>query len=99
MVQGNVLLSIWPKEANFIYGPAPGPGTHPIHDHPVLSIEITQQSGRVIFPSVECYEPTHIMKGDFNSLDLQTQQLLQEVATQDMLSKMDTDVREVCRLI
>lgn len=93
MVQGNVLLSIWPKESNYIYGPAPSPGTHPIQDHPVLSIEIPGPN-KVIFPQ-SMNEPTHIMKYDFNSLDVQTQQTLKDVAAQDMLYKPELDVREI----
>lgn len=95
MVQGNILMSIWPKESNYMYGPAPSPGTHPLQDHPVVSIEIPGLN-KVLFPQVIAHEPTHIMKYDFNSLDIQTQQTLKEVSAQDMLYKPVLEVREVC---
>lgn len=91
MIHGNNLLSIWSKECNYIYGPAPSAGVHPVSDHPVLGIEIVTPS-RVVFPPVSQSE---INKGDFYSLDLQTQQQLIEICEQDMLFKAPTEVREV----
>ncbi|KAK4883151.1 hypothetical protein RN001_006470 [Aquatica leii] len=94
MVQGSLLLSIWPKESNYIYGPAPSAGIHPYYDHAVLGIEITG-SPKTIFPTVPQLSPSQVTKGDFSSLDLQTQQQLLEISEQDMLFKAPTEVREV----
>lgn len=89
-----MLLSIWPKEANYIYGPAPSPGSHPENDHPVLGIEFSGPS-KTIFPYVQSDHHTHIHKNDFSTLDLQTQQTLLDLVTQDMLVKMPTEDREI----
>uniref|UniRef100_A0A1Y1L4Z2 Uncharacterized protein n=1 Tax=Photinus pyralis TaxID=7054 RepID=A0A1Y1L4Z2_PHOPY len=94
MIQGNSLLSIWPKESNYIYGPAPSAGIHPYCDHAVLGIEMTTPP-KIVFPVVPQLTSAEVMKGDFNSLDLQTQQQLLEITEQDMLFKAPTEVREV----
>lgn len=93
-MQGNVLLSLWPKEISYKYEPAPSPGTHPKSDHSLLGIEIAGPS-KVIFPYVQPDNVTHINKGDFNSLDIQTQQTLLDISMQDMLTKLPTEDREV----
>lgn len=98
MIQGSTLLSIWPKESNYIYGPAPSAGVHPYHDHPVLGIEMATPP-KVIFPPVPQLNSSQIARGDFYSLDLQTQQQLLEICEQDMLFKAPTEVREVILLI
>ncbi|KRT80159.1 C2 domain containing protein [Oryctes borbonicus] len=93
MVNGSMLLSIWPKEANFIYGPAPSPGTHPDPNHPVFSV-IVAGLPNAYFPPV----PPQIMdvpKLDFESLDEQTQQMLMDVVEKDMLFKIPSNDREV----
>ncbi|KAF2883089.1 hypothetical protein ILUMI_23081 [Ignelater luminosus] len=94
MIQGSTLLSIWPKESNYIYGPAPSAGVHPYYDHPVLGVEIASPP-KVIFPPVPQLNSSQIARGDFYSLDLQTQQQLLEICEQDMLFKAPTEVREV----
>lgn len=94
MLQGNVLLSLWPKESNYIYGPAPCPGMHPCADHPVLGIEIASLP-KVVFPSIPQLAQNQITRGDFSSLDLQTQQQLIEISDQDMLFKAPPECREV----
>lgn len=94
MVQGSLLISIWPKETSHVYGPAPGPGTHPNPDHPVFCIEIPV-SCSIVFPPVPDDLISNVIKGDFYSLDLQTQEILLDVSVQDMLYKVPSDVREV----
>lgn len=94
MVQGSQLVSVWPKETSHIYGPAPRPGTHPHPDHPVFSIEIPVMSN-AIFPPVPKDLTANVIKGDFSSLDFQTQQVLLEVSVQDMLYKVPPEIREV----
>lgn len=93
LIQGSFLVSIWPKETSHVYGPAPPSGTHPHPDHPVFSVEIPATNA--IFPSVHSNLTSNVIKGDFSSLDLQTQQLLMDVAAQDMLYKLPSDIREV----
>ncbi|KAH0818247.1 hypothetical protein GEV33_004544 [Tenebrio molitor] len=41
MVQGNVILSIWPPETQFLHGAPPPFGTQPILDHPMMDIQIS----------------------------------------------------------
>lgn len=93
MIQGSILVSIWPKETSHVYGPAPSPGTHPHPDHPVFSVEIPVTSN-IIFPPVPADLTSNVIKGDFSSLDPQTQQVLLDVAVQDMLYKVPADIRE-----
>ncbi|KAF5287684.1 hypothetical protein FQA39_LY15784 [Lamprigera yunnana] len=94
MIQGSFLLSIWPKESNYIYGPAPSAGIHPYYDHAVLGVEIAAPP-KIIFPVIPQLSPAQVIKGDFSSLDLQTQQQLLEISEQDMFFKAPTEVREV----
>ncbi|XP_025834319.1 phosphatidylinositol 4-phosphate 3-kinase C2 domain-containing subunit beta-like [Agrilus planipennis] len=95
MTQGGMLLSIWPKECNYIYGPAPTPGSHPFSDHAVLAVEIA--APKVAFPPTNSFitSKEFITKGNFNSLDSQTQEQLLEISAQDMLCRLPPDIREV----
>lgn len=96
MIQGNLLLSLWPPAANKRIGPAPCPGSHPTGDHPVLSIELLVSHPKVAFPSAP--RPTSPeVKGDFASLDLNTQQQLLEIIDQDTLQNPPVEMREVSR--
>ncbi|KAI4457618.1 phosphatidylinositol kinase [Holotrichia oblita] len=93
MANGSMLLSIWPKEASNVCGPAPSPGTHPDPNHPVFSVIIAGLPNSY-FPPV----PPQIMdvpKLDFDSLDAQTQQMLMDVVEKDMLFKIPINDREV----
>ena len=94
MVSGNILLSIWPKESNYIYGPAPSPGTHPDPNHPVFSIVIAGLPN-VYFPPVLMQKLESVPVGDFNSLDMETQEGLKDVIEKDMLVKIPSNEREV----
>lgn len=96
MANGSMLLSIWPKEATNVCGPAPSPGTHPDPNHPVFSVIIAGLPNSY-FPPV----PPQIMdvpKLDFDSLDAQTQQMLMDVVEKDMLFKIPINDREVLRV-
>lgn len=98
MNQGSILLSIWPNETNYIndhiYGPAPAMGTHPDPDHPVLGIEIVAPT-KVQFPSMSPDLYSNICKGDFSSLDNETQQLLVDACDQDLLYRFSPEIREI----
>lgn len=94
MAQGSMLLSLWPPAANRWIGPAPCPGTHPLSDHPVLGIELMVSHPCVMFPSAP--RPTSPeVKGDFSSLDVNTQHQLLEIIEQYTLSNPPVEVREV----
>lgn len=93
MAQGNILLSIWPKESSHIYGPAPSPGTYPFAEHPVLGVQLMGPT-RTIFPPTP--DTSRALTGfDFSSLDDQTQQQLLALFDQDMLYKCPPELREV----
>lgn len=94
LMHGSTLLSIWPKESNYIYGPAPNPGIYPYCDHSILSIDVAI-APNVSFPPLIQLDASEIIRGDFQSLDLQTQQQLLEITERDMLFKAPTEVREV----
>lgn len=93
MVQGSYLLSMWPPTTDKFLGPAPAKGTHPCGYHcPVLSIEIPDYGGRIIFP--EPVRPQTVARRlDFNSLDRNLQQELLDTAEQGYTSAVD--MREV----
>lgn len=93
MVQGSMLLSIWPKESNFIYGPAPPAGSNCDPDHPIIGVDINSPVA-IKYPSLEDSEYS-VVKGDFNSLDQQTQEQLLDINEMDMLEKVPPDIREV----
>lgn len=89
-----MLLSVWPPAANHMIGPAPCPGTHPLADHPVLGVELMVSHPCVLFPPA----PRPIspeVKGDFNSLDPNTQHQLLGITEQDTLANPPVEVREV----
>lgn len=94
MAQGSMLLSLWPPAANRWIGPAPCPGTHPLPDHPVLGVELMVPHPCILFPSAPRPNSPEL-KGDFNSLDLNTQQQLLEIIEQDTLFNPPVEIREV----
>nr|XP_023021080.1 phosphatidylinositol 4-phosphate 3-kinase C2 domain-containing subunit beta [Leptinotarsa decemlineata] len=98
MTQGSLLLSIWPKESNYIndhiYGPAPSMGIHPDPDHPMIGIEIVAPT-KVQFPTISPDLYNDVTKGDFSSLDNETQQLLVDACDQDLLYRFTSDIREI----
>ncbi|XP_060523562.1 phosphatidylinositol 4-phosphate 3-kinase C2 domain-containing subunit alpha isoform X2 [Cylas formicarius] len=98
MIQGNLLLSIWPVESDHInehiYGPAPAIGCHPMPDHPMLGIELVAPP-KVHFPKVDSHLLKNVIKGDFYGLDNETQQLLSDACDQDMLYKFPSEIREI----
>lgn len=92
MAIGNNLLSIWPMELNYVFGPAPSPGTYPNANHPVLCIQLDGPS-KTIFPPVIPTKPQQVY--DLNSLDHQTQKELKDAIDMDMLCKIPVKTREV----
>ncbi|RZF38830.1 hypothetical protein LSTR_LSTR000533 [Laodelphax striatellus] len=98
MTQGSFLLSVWPPGADKRTGPAPVPGTHPRGDiHPVLGIELPDYGGRIIFPPIN--RDMDLASGfndhDFDSLDHNTQQQLNDIVAQDTFSWPQVEDREV----
>lgn len=69
-------------------------GTHPDPDHPMLGVEIVAPN-KVQFPSITPELYGSVIKGDFSSLDNETQQLLVDACEQDMLYKFPPEIREV----
>lgn len=98
MTQGSLLLSIWPKEPtninDHVYGPAPPLTTHPRLDNPMIGIEIVAPT-KVQFPSISQDLYNAVKKCDFDSLDNETRQLLEDACEQDMLYKYPPEIREV----
>nr|CAH7729175.1 unnamed protein product [Callosobruchus chinensis] len=98
MTQGSLLLSLWPKEPSYandhIYGPAPPMRSHPDPNHPMIGIEIAAPP-KVQFPSVSPDIYSKVTKGEFDSLDNETQQLLVDACEQDMLYKFPPEIREI----
>lgn len=66
MVQGTHFLALWPPSADKYFTPAPSRGTHPIDTCPILSVEIPNYGGKLVFPEEIKNNPTYF---DFNSLD------------------------------
>ncbi|XP_044761430.1 phosphatidylinositol 4-phosphate 3-kinase C2 domain-containing subunit alpha [Coccinella septempunctata] len=93
MVQGSMLLSIWPKESNFIYGPAPPAGSNCDPDHSIIGIDVNSPVA-IRYPTLDDSEYS-VVKGDFSSLDQQTQEQLLDINEMDMLEKVPPDIREV----
>ncbi|XP_039295233.1 phosphatidylinositol 4-phosphate 3-kinase C2 domain-containing subunit beta isoform X3 [Nilaparvata lugens] len=98
MTQGSFLLSVWPPAADKRLGPAPVPGTHPHGDiHPVLGVELPDYGGRIMFPPIN--SDMEIASGfndhDFDSLDHNTQQQLNDIVAQDTFSWPQVEDREV----
>ncbi|KAJ8935975.1 hypothetical protein NQ314_012542 [Rhamnusium bicolor] len=77
-----------------IYGPAPAMGIHPDPDHPMIGVEIVTPN-KVQFPAVSPELYSNVIKGDFSSLDNETQQLLADACEQDMLYKFPPEIREI----
>lgn len=94
MVQGNLVLSIWPPKSQSLHGASPPFGTHPIPNHPLMDIQIATLSV-VEFPRVPPDLISNVVKGDFHSLDQSTQETLKEICDQDMLHKLRPEIREV----
>lgn len=93
MVQGSYLLSLWPPTTDKFLGPAPAKGTHPRGYHcPVLSIEIPDYGGQIMFPEPVQSQPA-ARRLDFNSLDRNLQQELLDTSEQGYPSAVD--MREV----
>jgi phosphatidylinositol-4-phosphate 3-kinase len=94
MVQGNVILSIWPPETQFLHGAPPPFGTQPILDHPMMDIQISGLP-KAEFPKVPPDLFNNVERGDFKSLDQSMQQQLIDICEQDMLYKLPPEIREV----
>lgn len=99
LAHGPQFLSLWPRDADFRYGPAPGAGTHPIPDHPILGVEIVAGGpGGIIFPPVTV-EPAHMFpRGDFNTLDPQTREQLRQCVVGEgttLVTKIPVEIREI----
>ncbi|RZB62205.1 phosphatidylinositol 4-phosphate 3-kinase C2 domain-containing subunit alpha, partial [Asbolus verrucosus] len=94
MVQGNIILSIWPPESQFLHGAPPAFGTHPVPDHPMMDIQIAGLS-KAEFPKVPPDLISNVVRGEFNSLDQSMQQQLIDICEQDMLHKLPPEIREV----
>ncbi|CAG9823212.1 unnamed protein product [Phaedon cochleariae] len=98
MIQGCLLLSMWPKESNYvndhIYGPAPAMGTHPHPDHPMIGVEVVAPTG-VVFPATSPDMYGDVAKGEFGTLDNETQQLLEDACDQDLLYRFSPEIREI----
>ncbi|XP_049937857.1 phosphatidylinositol 4-phosphate 3-kinase C2 domain-containing subunit alpha isoform X1 [Schistocerca serialis cubense] len=95
MVQGSFLLSLWPAVADKRLGPAPAAGTRPHADtEPVLWIDVPEFGARILFPRLEPHKMS-VPKGDFGSLDPNTQELLNMIAEQDTFTRTPVEEREV----
>nr|XP_014285368.1 phosphatidylinositol 4-phosphate 3-kinase C2 domain-containing subunit beta isoform X2 [Halyomorpha halys] len=96
LVQGSYMLPFWEGERSKRLGPAPGPGTHPYGDvDPVIGIELQDYGCDIKFPKIEIHPIPPDGVYDFCSLDLNTQQQLLEIISQDTFSNpMDVD-REI----
>ncbi|XP_019865562.1 phosphatidylinositol 4-phosphate 3-kinase C2 domain-containing subunit beta isoform X2 [Aethina tumida] len=87
---GNILLSIWPAESNFLHH-GPASESSPAGS-PMIGVEILSPSN-IEFPK---HVPTFPLTiGDFKSLDNQTQEVLMDVCSKNMLYKIPPTVREV----
>ncbi|KAK6626146.1 hypothetical protein RUM43_006451 [Polyplax serrata] len=94
LTQGSFLLSIWEPVANKRFSPAPTPGANPVQNHPVLHISLPDYGGTVVFP--ELPKPTgKAPMYEFNSLDVNTQQLLINISEQDSYAKAKKTDREI----
>lgn len=94
MSHGNMLLSLWPPATQRKIGPAPCAGSHPLPDHPVISIELIVPHACVMFPSVP-RSTSPEARCDFSSLDLNTREQLLEIIEQDTLYNPPVEMREV----
>ncbi|XP_054261584.1 phosphatidylinositol 4-phosphate 3-kinase C2 domain-containing subunit beta-like [Macrosteles quadrilineatus] len=98
LVQGSLLLSVWPPGADKRLGPAPASGTQPHGDtHPVLGVELPDYGSRVEFPPLikEVEQDSFSTSHDFESLDGNTQDLLKDIIAQDTFTRPLLEDREI----
>lgn len=90
LIEGDLLLSLWPPTGDKYFSPAPSKGTHPLGPHyPVLGIQVADYGGTLMFPEPHAYIPPAPCL-DFNSLDVNLQQELMDTAEQGYpLDKLD----------
>lgn len=89
MICGSYLLSLWPPTTDKFLGPAPAKGCHPHPDFcPVLSIEIPNYGGHIIFPE-PIKNPPLTPHYDFNMLDHNLQEELLDTAEQGYILSLD----------
>ncbi|KAK3877587.1 hypothetical protein Pcinc_017702 [Petrolisthes cinctipes] len=95
LTQGSSLLTLWPMASDRRLGPAPYSSDHPqVHGCPVISVELKDLCGEVIFPEIVPLEPTKL---EFSSLDSNTQQLLSDIIERDIFTfnKGSAEEREI----
>ncbi|XP_050713175.1 phosphatidylinositol 4-phosphate 3-kinase C2 domain-containing subunit beta-like isoform X2 [Eriocheir sinensis] len=95
LTQGSHLLTLWPMASDRRLGPAPYSSDHPqVHSCPVLSVELHDFKGEVVFPEVIPLEPTVL---EFSSLDVNTQQQLSDIIERDIFTfnKGSAEEREI----
>lgn len=95
LTQGSHLLTLWPMASDRRLGPAPYSSDHPqAHGCPVLSVDLLDFSGEVVFPDIIPLEPTML---EFSSLDVNTQQLLSDIIERDIFTfnKGSVEEREI----
>ncbi|KAG7163556.1 Phosphatidylinositol 4-phosphate 3-kinase C2 domain-containing subunit alpha-like [Homarus americanus] len=93
--QGYHLLTLWPMASDKRLGPAPYSSDHPqVHGCAVLSVELVDFGGEVVFPEVTPQEPKKL---EFSSLDSNTQQLLSDIIERDIFTfnKGSVEDREI----
>lgn len=90
MIEGDLLLSLWPPTGDKYFCPAPAKGTHPLGIYyPVLGIQVADYGGTLMFPEPHTDIPPSPCL-DFNSLDINLQQELIDTAEQGYpLDKLD----------
>nr|XP_053643697.1 LOW QUALITY PROTEIN: phosphatidylinositol 4-phosphate 3-kinase C2 domain-containing subunit beta-like [Cherax quadricarinatus] len=95
LTQGYHLLTLWPMASDRRLGPAPYSSDHPqVHGCAVLSVELMDFGGDVVFPKITPLEPTKL---EFSSLDVNTQQLLSDIIERDIFTfnKGSVEEREI----
>lgn len=90
MIEGDLLLSLWPPTGDKYFCPAPAKGTHPLGIYyPVLGIQVADYGATIIFPEPHKDIPPAPCL-DFQSLDINLQQELIDTAEQGYpLDKLD----------
>uniref|UniRef100_A0A336MPB8 phosphatidylinositol 3-kinase n=1 Tax=Culicoides sonorensis TaxID=179676 RepID=A0A336MPB8_CULSO len=90
MIEGDLLLSLWPPTGDKYFCPAPAKGTHPLGTYyPVLGIQVADYGATLLYPEPRVDIPTAPCL-DFNSLDINLQQELIDTAEQGYpLDKLD----------
>ncbi|XP_076040725.1 phosphatidylinositol-4-phosphate 3-kinase catalytic subunit Pi3K68D isoform X2 [Oratosquilla oratoria] len=84
LAQGKYLLTIWPICSDRRLGPAPYSSDHPhLRSCPVISLELTDYGGEILFPKIEPIPPQHT---DFGTLGHSTQQQLMDIIEQDIFT-------------